>query len=193
MPILLILCYNGSLVTWTVVSLTAVKLKPFIFYLSGLALPCAANVFFLMILYDLCLLSAQFYYTITYTEGWKPCANRATGVRLGIFPMVLRTLFCRRCNFKKCLLHTPRRGKNACILTYTYIQTYEAYTQNKLRLQILPLQRSDHYGAHAYRVCWSFWKTRTQFADNRRMCTNRPVCLKCSRNSRSPPHVKWGM
>jgi hypothetical protein len=26
---------------------------------------------------------------------------------------------------------------------------YEAYPQNKLRLQILPLQRCGHYGAHA--------------------------------------------
>jgi hypothetical protein len=33
---------------------------------------------------------------------------------------------------------------------------HEAYQQNKFRLQILPLQRFSHYGAHACRVCWSF-------------------------------------
>jgi hypothetical protein len=42
---------------------------------------------------------------------------------------------------------------------------YEAYPQNKFRLQILPLQRCGHYGAHACKVCSSFWKVRTQFAD----------------------------
>jgi hypothetical protein len=31
MPVLRILCYNGSLVTWTVVSMTTAKLKPHIF------------------------------------------------------------------------------------------------------------------------------------------------------------------
>jgi hypothetical protein len=34
MPILRILCYNDSLVTWTVVSLTAEKFKPLIFSTS---------------------------------------------------------------------------------------------------------------------------------------------------------------
>jgi hypothetical protein len=38
MLILLILCYNGSLVTWTVVSSTAAKCKPLIFSMSGFAL-----------------------------------------------------------------------------------------------------------------------------------------------------------
>jgi hypothetical protein len=34
MPFLRILCYNGSLVTWTIVSLTAAKFKPLMFFLS---------------------------------------------------------------------------------------------------------------------------------------------------------------
>jgi hypothetical protein len=45
-------------------------------------------------------------------------------------------------------------------------ELYEAYPQNNLCSQILQLQRCGHYGAHACRVCWSFWKARTQFADN---------------------------
>jgi hypothetical protein len=64
--VLLILCYNGSLVTWTVVSLTTAKFKPLIFSISGSALCYAAKIFILMILYDFCLLPAQFCYTVVY-------------------------------------------------------------------------------------------------------------------------------
>jgi hypothetical protein len=51
MSILVILCYNGSLVTWRVVSLTAAKFKPLIFSMSGFTLFYAANMlakYFLM-------------------------------------------------------------------------------------------------------------------------------------------------
>jgi hypothetical protein len=64
MPILRILCYNGSLVTWTVVSLTIAKYNPLIFYISGFALSYTANMFNLMILYDFCFLPTQFCYII---------------------------------------------------------------------------------------------------------------------------------
>jgi hypothetical protein len=43
MSSLLILCYNGSLVTWTVVWLTAAKFKPLIFSTSGFASSYTAN------------------------------------------------------------------------------------------------------------------------------------------------------
>jgi hypothetical protein len=59
MPILRILCYNGSLVTRTVASLTTAKFKPLIFSVSGFALSYTVNVFILMILYDFCLLPAK--------------------------------------------------------------------------------------------------------------------------------------
>jgi hypothetical protein len=49
MPILCILCSNGSWVTWTVISLTATNFKPLIFSMSGFALPYAANMFSLVI------------------------------------------------------------------------------------------------------------------------------------------------
>jgi hypothetical protein len=48
---ILILCYNGSLVTWTVVTLTASKIKPHIFSVSGFAMSYTANMFIVMILY----------------------------------------------------------------------------------------------------------------------------------------------
>jgi hypothetical protein len=38
-------------------------------------------------------------------------------------------------------------------------------------------------------VC-PFGSNGRNFADNRTMFTHRSVCLKCSRKSRSPPHVK---
>jgi hypothetical protein len=43
LPILLILCYNGSLVISTVVTLTAVKVKSLIFPMSGFALSYTAT------------------------------------------------------------------------------------------------------------------------------------------------------
>jgi hypothetical protein len=69
MPIVCILCYNGSLVTWRVVSLTAAKFKPLIFSTSGFDLSYIANMFILMILYDFCLLPALFCYMVIYV--WK--------------------------------------------------------------------------------------------------------------------------
>jgi hypothetical protein len=62
MIILRILCYNGNLVTLTVVSLTTAKFKPVTFSVSGFTLSYIANMFILMILYDFCLLSAQYEY-----------------------------------------------------------------------------------------------------------------------------------
>jgi hypothetical protein len=73
MPSLRILCYNGSLVIWKVVSLTTAKFKPLISSVSGFALFYAANVFILMILYDFCLSSAQFCYIIVCI--WKCWRN----------------------------------------------------------------------------------------------------------------------
>jgi hypothetical protein len=68
MPILVILCYNGSLVTGTVVSLTAAKFKPLIFSMPGFTLSYAGNILILMIFHDFWLLPAQFAIK-TYTHG----------------------------------------------------------------------------------------------------------------------------
>jgi hypothetical protein len=66
MPTLRILCYNGSLVTSTVISLTTAKFKCLIFSMSGFALSYTENMFILIILYDFCWLPAQFYYVNLY-------------------------------------------------------------------------------------------------------------------------------
>jgi hypothetical protein len=68
MPILFILCHNGSLVIWNVLGLTAAKFKFLIFSISVFSLSYTANMFILMILYDLTLLPAQFYYTVVYVR-----------------------------------------------------------------------------------------------------------------------------
>jgi hypothetical protein len=41
------------------------------------------------------------------------CKSRA-GVRLGKFPMVRRTLFCRRCNFSRFLSAGNSQAQQAC-------------------------------------------------------------------------------
>jgi hypothetical protein len=65
-----------------VISLTAVKFKLRIFSLFGFALCYAANVFIHMILYDFCLLPAQFSYVIIYIPKVENC------VHFGKFPVV---------------------------------------------------------------------------------------------------------
>jgi hypothetical protein len=76
MLILRILCYNGSLFTWTVVSLTTAKFKPLIFSTPGFALSYIANVFTLMIFVWLLLVACIILlYNHIHTEVWKPRAN----------------------------------------------------------------------------------------------------------------------
>jgi hypothetical protein len=75
MPILHILCYNGTSVTRTVVSLTTVKFKPLVFSTSGFTLSYTANIF--MILDDFSLLPAQFCYIIVYIRKVENCAQIA--------------------------------------------------------------------------------------------------------------------
>jgi hypothetical protein len=102
---LFILCYNGSLVTLTVVSLTAAKFNPLIFLMYSFAFSYAANMSILMILYDFCLLPALHNFVIwSYTYG-RPKAEckSPTGVHLGKFPMMQRTSFFTRCSFKRYL------------------------------------------------------------------------------------------
>jgi hypothetical protein len=53
-----------------------------------------------MILYDLCLLPAHFCYVIIYIRKVESHVQISDYLHLGKFPMVQRTLFCRRCNFK---------------------------------------------------------------------------------------------
>jgi hypothetical protein len=94
MPVLYILCYNGSLVSWTVVSLTAAKFKPL---MSAFYLSYAANMFILMILCNFCLLPEQICYIIVYigkTESGVQIADRRAPSEIlnGAENIVLRAL-----------------------------------------------------------------------------------------------------
>jgi hypothetical protein len=92
MPNLHILCYNGSLVFWTVVSLTTAKFKPLLFSTSGFTLSYTANMFILMILYDFCLSPAQFCYIIVYIRKVESCvqvADRCAPWKISNWPGVL--------------------------------------------------------------------------------------------------------
>jgi hypothetical protein len=101
MLISLFSCYNGSLVTWTVVSLTTAKFKPLIFFCVGLMCPILRTCSFSWF----CMTSACCVYNIvtwSYAYGrLKAVCKSRTGVHLGKFPVVRWNLFCRRCNFKR--------------------------------------------------------------------------------------------
>jgi hypothetical protein len=60
----LLQCCHGSLDNWTVLQMTAAKLKPFIFFVLGFALSNVENIFIFMILDDLYSLPAWFCYVI---------------------------------------------------------------------------------------------------------------------------------
>jgi hypothetical protein len=76
-PILFTLCYNSSLVTWMVVSLTAVKLKPLIILCVWLccAVLCCEYGHSHDFVWPLLVSCTVLLYNHIYTEGWKPCAN----------------------------------------------------------------------------------------------------------------------
>jgi hypothetical protein len=64
--IMAILFYSISLVTWAVLSLTAAKFKPLIPSEPGFSISYPTNTLILMILYNFCLLPAQFRYITLY-------------------------------------------------------------------------------------------------------------------------------
>jgi hypothetical protein len=67
------LCYNGSLITWTVISLTAAKFKPLICSLSGFALssatvPTCSFSWFLWLMPVAC---AFLYIVVSTLKTWR--------------------------------------------------------------------------------------------------------------------------
>jgi hypothetical protein len=109
-PILRIICYNGSLVTRSVVSLPTAKFKPLIISMSGFTLSYTPNMFILMILYDFCLLPVQFYYIILYIR--KLCANRWPVCTLENFQWCAEPCFlCTEIFIGRCLPLIPKRDK----------------------------------------------------------------------------------
>jgi hypothetical protein len=101
---------------WQLSDLTAAKFKPHIFPMSGFALSYAANIFILMILYDFCLLPAQFCYIIIYirnVESRVQIADLCAPLKIssGVENLVLQALLSGRR-----LPLAPRRGKHESLL-----------------------------------------------------------------------------
>jgi hypothetical protein len=71
MPILLISCYNRSLITWTAVSLTTAKFKPVVFSVSGFALSYATNMFLWFCMTSACCLYSFVIRIIVYIRKVK--------------------------------------------------------------------------------------------------------------------------
>jgi hypothetical protein len=100
--------YYKSSVTWTVVCLTAAKFKPLIFPASGFALSNGAIICIFMILYDFCLLPAQFCYIIVYIQPMCTLENfQWRGELCFAGAAILRG---------ECQLQIPRRGKHKSLL-----------------------------------------------------------------------------
>jgi hypothetical protein len=118
-PILCIWCYNDCLVTWTVVSLTTAKFKPLIFSMSGFALSYTVNMFSLLILYDFCLLPAQFHYIIVYIWKVESCANHRLVCTLENLQWCGKPCFAGAAILRgRCLPLIPKQGKHKSLLTW---------------------------------------------------------------------------
>jgi hypothetical protein len=76
MSILRILCYNGSLVTWTAVSLTTAKFKPLILSFSGSPCPTREHVHSHDFIWLLLVACTILLHNRIHRENWKPCATR---------------------------------------------------------------------------------------------------------------------
>jgi hypothetical protein len=72
MPLTFTLCYNGILITWTVVSLTTTKLTLLSFYICLHLLLYCKHVHSHEFLTSAC---QRHNFVVIHTEGWGPCAN----------------------------------------------------------------------------------------------------------------------
>jgi hypothetical protein len=122
----LILCYNGSLVTWTVLSSTNAKFVPLIFSVSGFTVSYTANVFILIILYDFCLLELG---------RSRDIASEPTKYNT-IPPSVLPLLHagCRLATAVVSLLISRSLSKNVSICHSMYFLWYRGRTLPRSRL-----------------------------------------------------------
>jgi hypothetical protein len=85
---------NGSLIVWTVVSLTTAKFKPLVFPMSGFALFYTANMFILVILYDFCLSKSKSHCDWrSVSQSWFRASSRAHD-QIFITVWQLRSCFC---------------------------------------------------------------------------------------------------
>jgi hypothetical protein len=113
MPILFSLCYNGSLVTWTVISLTAAKFKPLIFSVWIRLVHFYEHVRSHDFVWPLLVTCTILLRNRIHTEGWKLCANRGTVCTLKNFQWCGEPCFAGVVISRGgCLPQIPRRGKH---------------------------------------------------------------------------------
>jgi hypothetical protein len=67
--------YNGSLVIWTVVCLTATKFKPLVLSVPAFALSNIANIYIFVVLYDFCLATGDVFDFINNSHSTDPKEN----------------------------------------------------------------------------------------------------------------------
>jgi hypothetical protein len=97
-PIINFSCYNGCLLTWTVVCLTAAKFKSLIFLVPGFALSNVANIFIFMILYkQLSWTRSVAWYSMGADRIENTASNSVSIVALWSLPINGCCLFCGRC------------------------------------------------------------------------------------------------
>jgi hypothetical protein len=114
MSILLILRYNGSLITWTVISLTIAKFNPLIFSFVWLHIvlyrECVHSHDFVGLLLVACTILL---YNRIYAGGWKSCSNRGPVCTLENFQWCAKPCFAGATILRGwCLPLVPRRGKH---------------------------------------------------------------------------------
>jgi hypothetical protein len=124
MPILRILCYNGSLITWTVGSLTTTKFKPLIFSVWFRLVVYREHVYsydFVWLLLHACLiLLCRYVYNRTHKEGWKRCANRGPMCTLDNFQLCGEPCFSGAAILRgRCLPLIHRRHKCKSLLIWS--------------------------------------------------------------------------
>jgi hypothetical protein len=112
---LLYTMYNGSLAARTVLSMATAKIKPLIFSVSVFAFAYSANIFLLIILYELCLLPAQFCYTRINVLSWEAesLVQIADWRAPWKFSNRAETLCCGCCNFKSQVFATNSQAGQA--------------------------------------------------------------------------------
>jgi hypothetical protein len=117
MSILQVLCYNGSLVTWTVVSLTTAKFKPLYFLRLVSPFPMQRTYWFSWFVWILFVAWTILLYNHIHKEGWKLCANRGAVCTLENFQWCVEPYFVGAAILRLgCLTLIPRRDKRKPLL-----------------------------------------------------------------------------
>jgi hypothetical protein len=116
-PILCILCYNSTLVTWTIISLTTAS---YIFYVWLHPVLYSKHVHSHDFVWLLLVACTILIYNRVHMEGWKLCANCGLMCTLENFQWCAEPCFaCGAIISGRCLLLIPRQDKCKSLLTWS--------------------------------------------------------------------------